>query len=79
MKRFYVRGMAFTTKGIFAFQDRNIKSLKLKYKRADLNYTLHYKKLKRKGSIKCFNELLMTKDELCVDYITVGILERGDN
>lgn len=49
MKKFYVRGIAHTTRGLFTFQDRNLKNIKKKLKRQKIKYVLLYEKIKGTG------------------------------
>ena len=77
MKRFYVKGTAFTSDGIIVFQERNLKKAIKKINLLDNVYIIFHQKDIRKGKGNYWYKLAITKldeNKIEADNIKAGKL-----
>lgn len=64
MAKFYVRGIAHTTKGMIVFQERNLKKVKRNFKKQNIGYMILYQKVKRNNKLKYWYKIPITSEVL---------------
>lgn len=64
MAKFYVRGIAHTTKGMIVFQERNLKKVKRNFKKQNIGYMILYQKIKRNSKIKYWYKISIISEVL---------------
>ena len=62
MAKFYIRGIAHTSKGMIVFQERNLKKVKRNFKKQNIGYMILYQKVKRNNKIKYWYKLSITSE-----------------
>ena len=73
MTKFYVRGIAHTTKGMFIFQERNLKKVKRNFKKQNIGYMILYQKVKRNNKIKYWYKTPITSEVLDENRFSTGL------
>ena len=76
MKKFYIRGIAFTSEGTFVFEERNLKEAMRKLKIMGIErQMIIYKKLVRKGKVDSYYKMAISVSEenkIETNYIATG-------
>lgn len=73
MGKFYIRGIAHTTKGMIAFQERNLKKVKRNFRKQNIRYMILYQKVKRNNKIKYWYKIPITSEVFDANRFSTGL------